>query len=89
MSLVYVESRQGQLASGRWLAFAGRESNPLDSIEKFPPSTSDFLLSQAYPDATNRVFGSLRLSKAIRAHWPPVGFAHDALATQVLPFKFP
>ena len=25
-----------RLASGRWLALAGRESNPLDSIEKFP-----------------------------------------------------
>ena len=41
-----------RLASGRWLTFAGRESNPLDSIEKFPSSTSDFLLSQAYPGAT-------------------------------------
>ena len=40
-----------RLASGWWLAFAGRESNPLDSIAKFPSSTSDFLLSQAYPDA--------------------------------------
>ena len=29
-----------RLASGRWLAFAGRESNPLNSIEKFPPATS-------------------------------------------------
>jgi hypothetical protein len=35
-----------RLASGRWPAFAGRESNPLDSIEKFLSSTSDFLLSQ-------------------------------------------
>jgi hypothetical protein len=25
-----------RLASGRWLAFAGWESNPLDSIEEFP-----------------------------------------------------
>ena len=47
-----------RLASGWRLAFAGRESNPLDSIEKFPPSTSDFLLSQAYPGATFRVFTS-------------------------------
>jgi len=46
MSLMYVESRQG---------------HPLDSIEKFPSSTSDFLLSQAYPGAmlknSLRVFG--------------------------------
>jgi hypothetical protein len=41
-----------RLASGRWLALAGRDSNPLDSIEKFPSSTSDFLLSQVYPGAT-------------------------------------
>ena len=41
-----------RLASGRWLALAGRESNPLDSIEKFPSATSDFLLSQIYPGAT-------------------------------------
>jgi hypothetical protein len=33
---MYVESRQG---------------HPLDSIEKFPSSTSDFLLSQIYPGA--------------------------------------
>ena len=44
-----------RLASGRWLAFAGRESNPLDSIEKFPSSTPDFLLSQAYPGATTKL----------------------------------
>jgi len=41
-----------RLASGRWLAFTGWESNPLDSFERFPSSTSDFLLSQAYPGAT-------------------------------------
>jgi hypothetical protein len=41
-----------RLASGRWLALAGRESNPLDSIERFPSATSDFLLSQIYPGAT-------------------------------------
>src|ERR1700735_299455 len=41
-----------RLASGRWLAFTGWESNPLDSIEKFLPVTSDFLLSQAYPGAS-------------------------------------
>jgi hypothetical protein len=41
-----------RLASGWWLALAGRESNPLDSIEKFPSSTSDFPLSQIYPGAT-------------------------------------
>src|ERR1700719_2584247 len=38
-----------RLASGRWLAFTGWESNPLDSFERFPSSTSDFLLPQAYP----------------------------------------
>ncbi len=41
-----------RLASGRWLAFAGWESNPLDSIEKFLFVTSNFLLSQAYPGAS-------------------------------------
>jgi hypothetical protein len=44
-----------RLASGRWLAFTGWESNPLDSIERFPFSTSDFLLPQAYPGATAKV----------------------------------
>jgi hypothetical protein len=44
-----------RLASGRWLALAGRESNPLDSIEKFPSATSDFLLSQVYPGATAEI----------------------------------
>jgi hypothetical protein len=41
-----------RLASGRWLAFTGWESNPLDSLERFPSTTSDFLLPQAYPGAT-------------------------------------
>ena len=45
-----------RLASGRWLAFTGWESNPLDSIEKFLPVTSDFLLSQAYPGASLESF---------------------------------
>jgi hypothetical protein len=31
-----------RLASGWWLAFAGRESIPLDSIERFLSMTSDF-----------------------------------------------
>jgi hypothetical protein len=44
-----------RLASGRWLALAGWESNPLDPIEKFPSSTSDLLLSQIYPGATARL----------------------------------
>ena len=44
-----------RLASGRWLAFTGWESNPLDSIEKFLSVTSNFLLSQAYPGATINV----------------------------------
>ena len=44
-----------RLASGRWLTFAGWELNPLDSIEKFPSSTSDFLLSQIYPGATAKL----------------------------------
>jgi hypothetical protein len=47
-----VTAPHARLASGWWLAVAGRESNPLDSIEKFPPSTSDFLLFQIYPGAT-------------------------------------
>jgi len=37
------------------IAFAERESNPLDSIEKFPSATSDFLLSQIYPGATAKL----------------------------------
>ena len=49
-----------RLASGRWLTFAGRESNPLDSIEKFPSSTSDFLLSQAYPWRERKSPASIR-----------------------------
>jgi hypothetical protein len=44
-----------RLASGRWLTFAGWDSNPLDSIEKFSSSTSDFLLSQIYPGATAKL----------------------------------
>ena len=44
-----------RLASGRWLTFAGWELNPLDSIEKFLSSTSDFLLSQIYPGATAKL----------------------------------
>ena len=40
-----------RLTSGWWLAFTGWESNPLDSIEKFPSVTSNFLLSQVYPGA--------------------------------------
>ena len=44
-----------RLASGRWLAFTGWESNPLDSFEKFPSATSDFLPPQAYPGATAKV----------------------------------
>ena len=41
-----------RLASGGWLALAGRESNPLDSVERFRSNASDFLLSQAEPGAT-------------------------------------
>jgi hypothetical protein len=49
-----------RLASGRWLAFPGWESNPLDSIEKFLSVTSNFLLSQVYPGAnTNLPLGTL------------------------------
>jgi hypothetical protein len=56
-SAVYASSRalphvHARLASGWWLAFAGWELNPLDSIEKFLFVTSNFLLSQAYPGAT-------------------------------------
>jgi hypothetical protein len=54
VSAVYASSGallhpHARLASGRWLAFAGRASNPLDSNEKFQSATSDILLSQAYP----------------------------------------
>ena len=56
VSAAYASSRalphaHARLASGGWLVFTGRESNPLDSTEKFPSSTSDFLLSQACPGA--------------------------------------
>jgi hypothetical protein len=37
------------LASGWWLAFAGRESNPLDSTERFLSIASDFLLNAGWP----------------------------------------
>jgi hypothetical protein len=55
-----------RLASGRWLAFPGWESNPLDSIEKFLSVTSNFLLSQVYPGAnTNLPYGSGKTSGSI------------------------
>jgi hypothetical protein len=41
-----------RLASGWGLAFAGRDSNPLDSNERFLSYTLTFLLSQVYPGAT-------------------------------------
>src|ERR1035438_5391211 len=44
-----------RLASDRWLAFTGWESNPLDSIEKFLSVTSNFLLSQVYPGANTNL----------------------------------
>jgi hypothetical protein len=40
-----------RLASGWWLAFAGRDSNPLNSTERFQ-FNFNFLLSQVYPGAT-------------------------------------
>jgi hypothetical protein len=59
ISAVYASSSalphsHARLASGWWLASAGRVSNPLDSDERFPSTTSDFLLSQVYPGATGR-----------------------------------
>ena len=58
VSAAYASSRalphaHARLASGWWLAFAGRASNPLDSDERFPSATSDLPLSQAYPGATD------------------------------------
>ena len=53
-----------RLASAWWLAITGRESNPLDFSERFLSATSDVLLSQAYPGATESKpedFVSLRL----------------------------
>jgi hypothetical protein len=46
VSAAYASSRalphaHARLASGWWLAFAGRGSNPLDSDERFPSTTSD------------------------------------------------
>ena len=35
-----------------WLAFAGRESNPLDRYERFQLSLHRIPLSKAYPDAS-------------------------------------
>jgi hypothetical protein len=45
-----VAKPHARLASGWRLTFAGRESNPLDSDERFP--SRDFLLSQALPGAS-------------------------------------
>jgi len=42
---------QDSLPAG-WLAFAGRELNPLDCDERFPSGYILFLLSWIYPDAT-------------------------------------
>jgi hypothetical protein len=57
VSAAYASSRalphaHARLVSGWWLAFAGRGSNPLDSNDRFPSATSDLLLSQIYPGAT-------------------------------------
>jgi hypothetical protein len=41
-----------RLASGCWLGFAGRDSNPLNSNERFQYLLLHFLLSQAFPGAT-------------------------------------
>jgi hypothetical protein len=35
----------------KFILYKSAESNPLDSNERFPSSTSDFLLSQVYPGA--------------------------------------
>src|SRR5262249_39258825 len=36
---------------GGWLAFSGRESNPLDCVERFPSCYISVPLSWIYPDA--------------------------------------
>jgi hypothetical protein len=41
-----------RLASGWWLAFTGRDSNPLNSNKRFQFNVSHFLLFQIYPGAT-------------------------------------
>jgi len=41
-----------RLASGWWLAFTGRDSNPLNSAKRFQSNLSHFLLFQIYPGAT-------------------------------------
>jgi hypothetical protein len=56
-STVYASSSalphsHARLASGWWLAFAGRVSNPLDPYKKFLSFTSDILLFRIYPGAT-------------------------------------
>src|SRR6266700_4953138 len=61
-----------RLASGRWLAFTGWESNPLDSIEKFLSVTTYFLLSQVYPCAnTNLTLGPIAKRRPRRYEAPP------------------
>ena len=56
-SAVYASSSalphsHARLASGWWLAFAGRVSNPLDPYKRFRSFTSDILLFRIYPGAT-------------------------------------
>ena len=41
-----------RLASGWWLAFTGRDSNPMNSNKRFQFNLSHFLLLQIYPGAT-------------------------------------
>jgi hypothetical protein len=79
VSAVYASSGallhpHARLASGRWLAFAGRASNPLDSNEKFQSATSDLLLSQAYPGATECKSSETPMSTkcAINVNSPPL-----------------
>jgi hypothetical protein len=66
-----------RLASGWWLAIAGRESNPLDFSERFLSSTSDFpfprlILARRNVGPANRV-GNFSSPNASLAHfvWEP------------------
>jgi hypothetical protein len=53
-----------RLASGWWLAFTGRDSNPLNSTKRFQFNVSHFLLFQIYPGATPH-----RSQRAQFGHW--------------------
>ena len=60
-----------------WLAFAGRESNPLDCCERFSAILHSFPLSKAYPDAS-RVRERRKFYEAAKLH------PADTVATRIV-----